>query len=175
MKSHGLTLLELLVSLAILCIILAIGIPSFTKQIRDSHTKTATLALIDAIEMTRATAVFRNQHVILQSTNKKWHEGWTLFVDANKNGLLDGDENTLAINEGLKSVITHARTPIDSYVGFIGTGEGRQLGVGGRGGFLAGTIKICPQAEGDGYSLVLSKGGRTRVGKLTQTECDAIR
>ncbi|HCS62992.1 MAG TPA: prepilin [Cellvibrio sp.] len=175
MKPYGLTLMELLVTLAILCIILTLGIPSFTKQISESRTKTATLALLDAIETTRATAVFHNQHVILQSTNKKWHEGWTLFVDKNNNGALDNDEETLAINEGLDAVVSHARNPMNSYIGFIGTGEGRQLGVGGTGGFLAGTIKICPTKEGDGYSLVLSRGGRTRVGKLTNTECDAIR
>jgi type IV fimbrial biogenesis protein FimT len=64
---------------------------------------------------------------------------------------------------------------MNGYVAFIGTGEGRQLGTGGIGGFLAGTIKICPKAEGDGYSLILSRGGRTRVGKLTNADCDAIR
>jgi len=175
MKSHGLTLLELLVTLTILSIILITGIPSLTKQISESRTKTATLTLLDAIETTRSTAVFRNQHVLLQSTNKKWHEGWILFVDKNNNGSLDNDEETLAVNEGLDAVITQSRAPMDSYVGFIGTGEGRQVGVGGSGGFLAGTIKVCPQAEGGGYSLVLSKGGRTRVGKLTKADCDAIR
>lgn len=175
MKSQGLTLLELLVTLTILCIALSLGIPSFNKQLSDSRTKTATLALLDAIETSRATAVFRNQHVLLQSTNQKWHEGWTLFVDKNNNGALDEDEEILALNTGLDAVISHSTASMTSYIGFIGTGEGRQVGAGGRGGFLAGTIKICPVAKGDGYSLVLSKGGRTRVGKLTVAECDAIR
>lgn len=175
MKPHGLTLLELLVTLAIFCITLLIGIPSFTKQIAESRTKTATLALLDAIETTRTTAVFRNQRVLLQSTNKKWHEGWTLFIDKDNNGTLDNGEETLAINEGLDAVVSHARAPINRYIGFIGTGEGRQLGAGGTGGFLAGTIKICPLKEGGGYSLILSRGGRTRVGKLTNAACDAIR
>jgi len=175
MKPQGFTLLELLVTLTILCITLSLGIPSFNKQIRDSRTKTAALALLDAIETTRATAVFRNQRVLLQSVNKKWHQGWTVFVDKNNNGTLDNDDQTLAVNEGLDSVVTHARAPMDSYVAFIGTGEGRQLGASGTGGFLAGTIKICPLKEGEGYSLVLSKGGRTRVGKLTNTDCEVIR
>lgn len=175
MKSHGLTLIELLVSLAILCIILALGIPSFNKQINDTRTKTATLSLLDAIETTRATAVFRNQQVILQPNNKKWHEGWTLFVDKNGNDILDSDDETLQINAGMDLVITQTRPPMNSYIAFIGNGAGRQLGTTGRGGFLSGTIKICTAAKGDGYSLVLSKGGRTRVGKLSETECDAIR
>jgi type IV fimbrial biogenesis protein FimT len=94
--------------------------------------------------------------VLLQSTNKKWHQGWTLFVDNNNNGTLDNDDETLSVNNGLDAVITHAKAPMNGYVAFIGTGEGRQLGTGGIGGFLAGTIKICPKAEGDGYSLILS-------------------
>jgi type IV fimbrial biogenesis protein FimT len=175
MKPQGFTLLELLVTLTILSIILSLGIPSFNKQISDSRTKTAALALLDAIETTRATAVFRNQHVLLQSTNKKWHQGWTLFVDKNNNGTLDNNDETLSVNNGQDAVITHAKAPMNGYVAFVGTGEGRQLGTGGTGGFLAGTIKICPQVEGDGYSLILSRGGRTRVGKLTDADCDAIR
>ena len=175
MKAQGLTLLELLITLSILCITLTIGIPSLNKQISDSRTKTAALALLDAIETTRSTAVFRNQHVILNATNRKWHEGWTLFVDNNHNGTLDSDDEVLNVNEELGAVITQASGQIRNYVAFIGTGEGRQLGAGGTGGFLVGTIKICSTTKGEGYSLVLSKGGRTRVGKMTSAECDAIR
>lgn len=175
MKSHGLTLIELLASITILCIILALGIPSFNKQISATRTKTATLALLDAIETTRATAVFQNRQVILKATNKKWHEGWTLFIDKNSDDTLDSGDEILQVNTGLDVVITKANGKMNSYVAFLGTGEARQLGTAGKGGFLSGTIKICPTAKGDGYSLVLSKGGRTRVGKLSVTECDAIR
>lgn len=176
MKSHGLTLIELLASITVLCIILALGIPSLNKQISDTRTKTATLSLLDAIETTRATAVFRNQQVILKTnTSTKWHEGWTLFIDSNNNDTFDSDEEMLQINSGFDGVITKSRGQMNSYVAFIGTGEGRQLGTTGRGGFLSGTIKICPAVKGEGYSLVLSKGGRTRIGKLSVAECDAIR
>lgn len=175
MKPSGLTLLEMLVTLTILCIVLVIGIPSFNKQISDTRTKTAALTLLDAIETTRATAVFRNQQVILKANNKKWHEGWTLFVDKNNNDTLDNEDETLQINKGLDVVITHSRAPTSTYVAFIGTGEGRQLGTRGKGGFLSGTIKICPATNGAGYSLVLSKGGRTRVGKLSIADCETIR
>lgn len=175
MKHYGFTLYELLITLIIIIITLTIGIPSLNKTIQDTRTKTATLALLDAIETTRATAVFRNQQVILKATNKKWHEGWTLFIDKNSNDLLDSDDETLLVHSGLDVVLTQAKAPINSYVAFIGTGEGRQIGSKGKGGFLAGTIKICPVTKGEGYSLILSKGGRTRVAKLSLAECDAIR
>lgn len=172
MKHSGLTLLELLVTLALFCIILAVGIPSFNKQISDTHTKTATLALLGAIETTRATAVFHNKQVILKANNKKWHQGWTLFVDNNNNEVMDEDDKIINVHEGLDTVISTASSPMNRYVAFIGTGEGRQLTTRG---FLSGNIKICPQAQGEGYKLVLSKGGRTRVEKLSSTECNNVR
>lgn len=175
MKPHGFTLLELLVTITVLTLVVTIGLPTFTKQISESRTRTATMTLLDAIEKTRAAAVFRNQHAVLVPVNNKWHEGWTLFVDKNRNGALDDDEETISINQGLDAVISDANSVLKNYVAFIGTGEGRQVGPNGSGGFLSGTIKICPVVQGEGYSLVLSKAGRTRVGRLTNAECDAIR
>lgn len=175
MKHQGFTLLELLITLAVIAITLTIGIPSFNKTIQNNRTKTATLSLLDAIETTRATAVFRNKRVVLIATDTKWHHGWTLFVDNNNNGTLESDDETLLFNEKLIGVVSTSRSPMNAYVSFVGTGEGRQVSNNGDGGFLAGTIKICPEKEGDGYSLVLSKGGRTRIGKLSVIECDAIR
>lgn len=175
MKYNGFTLYELLIILAIITITLTIAIPSFNKTIQNTRTKTATLALLEAIETTRSTAVFHNQHTILIATNKKWHEGWILFVDNNNNGIIDQDDNITQVHEALDAIIASASAPMDSYIAFAGTGEGRQLGAGGTGGFLAGNIEICPLINGEGYKLVLSKGGRTRVEKLSSIDCDAAR
>ena len=174
MKPQGFTLLELLITLTVLCLAITLGLPTFTKQISESRVRAATLTLLDAIEKTRATAVFRNQHAVLVPVNNKWHEGWTLFVDKNKNGSLDSGEETVNVNQQLDAVISQANGAMNSYVAFIGTGESRQIGPNGNGGFLSGTIKICPIVKGEGYSLVLSKAGRTRVGRLSVAECAAI-
>lgn len=175
MKPHGLTLIELLTSLTIVSLILAFGIPSFSKQISESRTKTAALVLLDAIETTRTNAVFLNQHVLLNATDKKWHKGWTLFVDRDRNGNIGDGDKTIQINQGLDGVISKASSPMNAYVAFVGSGEGRQIGANGRGGFLSGNIKICPTEKGEGYSLILSKGGRTRIARLSIADCDAIR
>jgi len=172
MKSHGLTLLELLITITILCIVLTIGIPSFTKQISETRTKTATLALLEAIETTRSIAVSLDKRTILIATNKKWHQGWTLFVDNNADGTLDQGDEIIQVREELDAVMTTASSPMNSYIAFVGTGEGRQLVTNG---FLSGNIKICPKIKGEGYSLILSKGGRTRLNKLTNADCSAMR
>ncbi|MCE3254321.1 MAG: fimT [Cellvibrio sp.] len=171
MKSKGFTLYELLITLAIISIALAVAIPGFNKQIRQSQTEVATLALLNAIETSRSIAVFQNTRTMLLATDKKWQKGWVLFIDNDSDGLLDNGETIVLEGRELKSVSITARAPMDAYVSFIGTGEGKVPGKAKTGAFLAGTIKICPEREGTGYSLVLSPGGRTRVAKLTTKDC----
>ncbi|HSC67496.1 MAG TPA: GspH/FimT family pseudopilin [Cellvibrio sp.] len=177
MNSQGLTFFELIISLAILAIVLAIGIPSFNAQISQSRTKTATLTLLDAIETTRSIAVFRNMRTVLLAKDKKWHMGWTLFSDYNNNGLVDGNDQILAENGPLKGVFATGRETKEPmpYISFIGTGEGKKIANSHGGAFLAGTIQICPEQKGDGYALVLSKGGRTRVEKVKAAKCGSRR
>jgi type IV fimbrial biogenesis protein FimT len=174
MKFHGFTLLELLVTLTILSIILAIGIPGLNQQINKSRTKTAMLTLLDAIGTTRSAAVFRNTRTTLLANNNKWEDGWVFFVDTDNDGLPGNDESLLSTEGKLKGVKITATAPMDSYVSFIGTGEGRRPGQANGGAFITGTIKICPEQPGEGYSLILSRGGRTRVDNLSQIDCEQM-
>lgn len=174
MKSKGLTLFELLISVSILSITLAFGIPGFNEMINKSRTKTAMLTLLDAIEAARATAVSHNSRATLLANNQQWEEGWVLFIDKNNDGQLSNDETPTITRGKLKGIKITASTPMDTYVSFIGTGEGRKSGHINRGAFLTGTIKICPEKTGEGYSLILSRGGRTRIDKLSTADCAQI-
>lgn len=175
MKSRGFSLFELFITLAIICITLAIAIPSLNTQIRQSRTEVVALNLLNAIETSRSTAVFQNARTMLLAKSKEWQKGWILFIDDDNDGVLD-DGETIVLNEKeLKNVLITATASIDTYVSFIGTGEGRAPGKAKAGAFLAGTIKVCPEEKGDGYSLILSRGGRTRVAKLTANDCAAAR
>lgn len=175
MKHHGFTLLELLITVAILAIILAIAVPSFSSQIQASRTETARLELQAAIETARSLAVTRNKRSVLQATNEYWHQGWVLFVDLNQDGIQDDDEPSVQEMAPLEGVRISSNRPLAHTVSFIGTGEGRKPGKVDAGAFLTGTIKICPEGEGKGYKLVLSRGGRLRSEKLSEEDCAAAR
>jgi type IV fimbrial biogenesis protein FimT len=171
MKNHGFTLYELLITLVVIAITLAIGVPSFNKTIQNTRTKTATLELLSAIEQARSTAVFSNSRSVLTSKNQ-WHSGWDLFIDSDDDGLFDTDEQLLTAHGPLDAVIIKGNSHIKELISFIGSGEGRTPGKANTGVVMVGTLTICPTVHGAGYKISLSKGGRSRVSKLTEAACD---
>jgi type IV fimbrial biogenesis protein FimT len=174
MKSQGFSLIELMVVLAISAIIIGLAIPNFLSQFRDIRTKIAMHELLRAIESSRTLAVTSNKRTVLLAKQEDWKQGWTLFIDNNHDGELNGEETLKLERNALSKVKISANAHVKKYISFIGTGEGRKLGANNSGAFQVGTIKICPDTEGTGYALIISRGGRTRIKPLTKTECDEI-
>lgn len=174
MKPKGFSLIELMVVLVIAAIILGLAIPSFFGQLKDIRTKVAMHELLRAIESSRTLAVTSNRRAVLLAKEEDWAKGWTLFIDQNHDGELNGEETLKQERPALNQVKVDANSHVQKYISFIGTGEGRKLGANGGGAFQVGTINICPETEGAGYALIISRGGRTRVKNLTKIECDEI-
>lgn len=172
MKSTGFTLYELLITLAVIAITLTVGLPGFNKTIQTSRTKTATSELLAAIELTRTTAVFTGTRTIL-AANTQWHDGWNIFLDEDDDGMLDENEITILKQDKLIGVAIKGNHHMREFISFIGTGEGRVPGRANTGTLIIGTITICPTTQGAGYSITLSKGGRSRVTKMTIEQCDS--
>lgn len=171
MKNCGFTLYELLITLTVISITLALGIPTFNKTIQNARTKTAVLELVSAIEQTRSTAVFSNTRSVLASKSQ-WHSGWSLFLDTDDDGVLGADEQLITEHEALDAVTIKGNSHVKELISFIGSGEGRTPGKANTGVVMVGTLTVCPIAHGAGYKISLSKGGRSRVSELTETECD---
>ncbi len=62
-KQQGITLIEALISIIILAILLAIGVPSFTTWLQNSQIRTATESIVNGLQLARAEAVRRNEQV----------------------------------------------------------------------------------------------------------------
>ena len=172
MRSFGFTLIDLVVTLSVLGILLAIGLPSFSAQIQKNRVKTATLKLQDSIALTRTTAVFSNSRATMTQQND-WETGWEIFKDTNNNGKRDGDEITLQQHEKLIGIRVVTNRPIKNYVSYIGSGESRNASGTNSGGFQAGTFTICPTEKGAGFELILSRGGRVRMNEIGAEKCEA--
>lgn len=80
----GFTLLELMVTLAIVAILATMAIPSFTESIIRNRLTTYNNELVAALNLARSEAVKRNQQVIVRKTGANWEEGWRVFVDIDR-------------------------------------------------------------------------------------------
>ncbi|WP_295803180.1 GspH/FimT family protein [uncultured Microbulbifer sp.] len=170
MHSRGLTLLELLITLSILAILVAIGIPSFTTQIESSRTHTAADELYQAIQLTRSKAISANRRATMRRL-ASWNAGWEVFFDRDFDGVRDANEELLFSSGALQGASIYANSPLANYVSFIGSGESRFAGTVSSGGFQAGTFTVCPADGGEGYQLVLARSGRVRQSRATAEEC----
>ncbi|WP_237060493.1 GspH/FimT family pseudopilin [Microbulbifer sediminum] len=161
MFQRGVTLLELLVTLAILSIVLVMAVPGLSRQVQQGRVHGAAEELHSAILLARTTAVSRNQRVTLLSAGS-WESGWVAFADANGNGLRDNGESLIFSGPALESVNIDWNDPAGNYVSFIGTGVSRRA----NGALQMGTFSICPADGEGGLALTLAPSGRLRTSRL---------
>jgi type IV fimbrial biogenesis protein FimT len=173
MKHQGFTLFELLITLLIMALILGLALPEFSRQFQKSRTQTASHALIQAIGTARSLAVMQNKRTMLIA-NEKWHKGWKLFVDLDNDGNADSNEPIIHEFGALEGIKISGNSSVKKYISFIATGEGRKAGRANGGAFITGTLTICPEKPGEGYKLVLSRGGRLRSEAIGKEDCAKI-
>lgn len=81
--NQGFTLVELMVTLAVAAIILAIAAPSFSQMIRDHRLLTVTNDFMGTLQLARSEAIRRGVQVtMLPNTDDQWQDGWNVFTDS---------------------------------------------------------------------------------------------
>ena len=108
-KNSGYTLLEILITTAIVVIVMSIGIPSMSNFIKNDRLSTQINAMVGHLAYARSEAVLRHQSVIVcasddesSCSSNNWADGWIVFVDAdNSNDFSAGDE-MLRVKQPLK-------------------------------------------------------------------------
>ncbi|WP_288132561.1 GspH/FimT family protein [Microbulbifer sp.] len=170
MHARGLSLLELLITLSILSILMAVAIPSFNRQIEANQTRAATEQFLQAIQLTRNKAITTNRRVTMRNPGR-WDAGWEIFYDKDFDGVRDADEKAITSSGALDGIEISANGQLTSYVSFIGSGQGRTAGTLNGGSLGIGSFTICPANGGDGYKLLLAGGGRLRQEKLSAEDC----
>ena len=112
--SSGFTLIELMVTVTLVAILLAVGVPSFTTFQRNAELTSATNSLLAAINAARSEAMKRGMNAMVVPTDgANWSSGWVVFVDKNR---------SLAYESG-SDVTVLASDPPPAYLAVSGNGS----------------------------------------------------
>ena len=84
MATRGFTLIELMVTLALVVILMAMAAPSFTSFQRNSELTSFANNMIASINAARGEAMKRGRRAMIVPTDGlNWNSGWVVFVDIN--------------------------------------------------------------------------------------------
>lgn len=79
-RSRGMTLIELLVTLAVVAILAGIAYPSFREMTMNMAVRDHSTTLVAAANLARGEAVKRGRNVALRSIDGDWNNGWHVVV-----------------------------------------------------------------------------------------------
>lgn len=174
-KLLGFTLIELMVTLSVLGILLALAAPSLRDFLVANRLSTNVNSVIGLLNYARSEAIVRNQAVAVCardgasgqcSTSQFWGElELMVFVDVNGNNNFDaGDEmlkTTTAVDVSNTQMAMTVGSNIPNFVGF------------GANGMSQRNFRLNINAIGDaayelkyGRTICISRPGRARVGPL---------
>ncbi len=165
-RYSGFTLIELMITIAVAAILLAIGIPSFQSAINGSRLNNAANELLNDLMTARSHAISKGIRIVVcpsttqvGCTVSSWGDGWILFEDNNRNGAVDAGEVILRARQALPGNLSvtaagGAAAPIQ----FLPSGE-----VAG----VAGTVGFClptgQPPENLRQVVIAAPSGRMRV------------
>ena len=161
----GFTLLELMVTIAIAAILLAIALPSFQGTIRSNRVATAANELLASLSLARSEAISNTRGAgVCTSTvgaacDGDWNSGWLVWADTNGDGALDAGETIVRYTQAKPMLAM--------------TGSATTLTFDPRGRAIGGqqTIGLLPSdATTPARCVTVSATGQTRV---AQAACAA--
>ena len=108
----GFTLVELIITLTIAGILIALAAPAMQTFILDQRLTTQANDFIADLGLSRSEAIRRGSNVVICkqggsvsspscSTSAAWGTGWVAFVDADSDSVLDSSESVLRVRQSL--------------------------------------------------------------------------
>jgi type IV fimbrial biogenesis protein FimT len=158
----GFSLIEVMISLAVLAISLGLAIPQFHNLIQGARITNAQNGLFSLFQLARNEALMRGRHVVVCASSNgqlcagSWQQGALVFIDQNRNRQHEREEkilSELADNEMRRLNITGNRLVSVFLPGGRASGSNQSL-------------TICAPGRKSGASVVISNAGRVRTGKV---------
>ncbi|MCG5512354.1 GspH/FimT family protein [Ectothiorhodospira shaposhnikovii] len=165
-REYGLTLTELLITLAVAAVLATLAIPGFAGMVREQQLITTTNTFISALHTARWEAVKRGRHALLcpstdgqQCTDTSYAEGWIVgVVEHPVTGPVIQPATVIRhFGPVPASVTIHTNGTMGEYIAYRNDGQTRRL----NGALQMGSVWLCHGETG--RRIVISRTGRARV------------
>lgn len=133
-RSFGFTLIELMVTVAVMGFVLAIGVPAFKDTLRNAQLTAGINEFVASLNYARSEAVKRGVYVTVRkkstSSTVGWESGWNVFTDVDANGVNDsGIDQILRTYPPLKTSLTlRGNNNFTNRISFKPSGESNNFG-----------------------------------------------
>lgn len=163
-RSRGVTLLELMLTLAVSAVLLGLAVPAFGGMWLDSQRAVAVNALVHGIFLARTTAIVRSHVVsICRSSDGQtcsnqfdnWQHGWIVFVNHDRDDppVRDRGEPVLAVQAPSEGVTITSNRRAYSFRKF----QHRVVN---------GTVVFCDRrGSAHARAIIINSAGRPRLSK----------
>jgi len=171
----GFTLIELMITVAIVGIVASLGVPSFQEMLHQNRASSLANELATSLNLARSEAIKRGTRVSVcksanitessptcsTATTTNWQNGWLIFVDKGTSGTFDNSSDTrLKVGQPSNSnAVIIADPTFTNYISYLSSGISRGSGLPN------GSLDIC--VGGVQRSIIISSTGRIRSAKGT--------
>ncbi len=145
-SATGFTIVELLVTVSMIAIVLAVGVPAVNTTIRNSVLTAGINEFVAALNFARGESIKRGVNVTVRKTSSMtctsttctctttstvgYEGGWQVFTDANADGCEDPTtDSVLRVHESLKTLYTlWGNSSVKNYISYQPDGTSQNFG-----------------------------------------------
>lgn len=163
MRNEGFTVLELLVTLSIVCLLVFTGVPALSDLSNRSQSRATVINLVGLFSLARQTALSTGELTTICGSSdglrcdREWSQGVLVFTDGDRMGVVDDDDLVVRYDE----VSPHGSLVWRAFQ----NKPYLQYTYSGRTNYHNGNLTYCP-LNGDlkhARKLIVSVTGRVRI------------
>lgn len=158
----GLTMTELLITLAIVGVMMSVSMPSMNSFAEDNQVSSDTKAMFNSLQLARSESATRNSRVSLCKidpaaptaceNSESWDSGWIVFEDTNLDSTRNAGEQIFLTAMGMQENTVVSTSDYATTISFLPSG-----GVTNN-----GTLTLCV-AGNVARSITINATGRPRM------------
>jgi len=169
---RGVTVIELMVTLAIGAVVLGLAVPGLQESAVRTRLDSAAQEFFTSAQFARSEAIRLGEEVTLRrnamTASGNWENGWTIFVDANGNGVLDAGEQVIRDGAPLMAPLSlNASAGVSDFLTFNRDGRPTR---GGGAFVLCHGPSLTEGAQPRSRAVLINGAGNVRMAQDTDKD-----